>query len=222
MRSGSTRSKPTAKGSTRRSGVVQTLSARGAELQDGKFTAQMLKGNFQFEPYGSDASADPQRQRGDFNRARSAGQSRQGVAVARGSCRTGTSARASSNSSCGSTTGAIGSRCLKAFETQAQMATVATPTGGRPRWAPRMDSRQWAPLRLRRRTAPALPPALMAMLAATRWWPMPEAPLALSEQDAQELEDWRAFVTSAGFTRFAPTLTRSGAPRHRCRRLTTC
>jgi hypothetical protein len=55
------------KGMDAPSSVTSTLAARGADLQGGKFTAGMLKGNFQFEPYGSDATADPQRLRGDFN-----------------------------------------------------------------------------------------------------------------------------------------------------------
>lgn len=47
--------------------VAQSLATRGMELQDGKFTAQQLKGDFQFEPYGSDETADPDRQLSNFN-----------------------------------------------------------------------------------------------------------------------------------------------------------
>ncbi len=47
--------------------VAQSLASRGAELTDGKFTAAQLSGDFQFEPYGSDETADPQKQRDDFN-----------------------------------------------------------------------------------------------------------------------------------------------------------
>ena len=37
------------------------------ELPDGKFTAEQIKGDFQFTPYGSDETADPQRRQGNFN-----------------------------------------------------------------------------------------------------------------------------------------------------------
>lgn len=47
--------------------VVQGLQSRGQELQDGRFTAQQLKGDFQFDPYGSDETADPERQLSNFN-----------------------------------------------------------------------------------------------------------------------------------------------------------
>lgn len=46
--------------------VASALSSRGAQF-DGKFTAGQLKGDFQFEPYGSDELADPRRQRADFD-----------------------------------------------------------------------------------------------------------------------------------------------------------
>jgi len=46
--------------------VAMSLRNRGAEF-DGKFTAAQIKGDFQFEPYGSDELADPRRQRADFD-----------------------------------------------------------------------------------------------------------------------------------------------------------
>jgi hypothetical protein len=47
--------------------VMDALSSRQMELPDGRFTAQQLKGNFQFEPYGSDETADNQKRKADFN-----------------------------------------------------------------------------------------------------------------------------------------------------------
>lgn len=47
--------------------VNQMLSQRDLSLTDGRFTAEQLRGDFQFEPYGSDETADPTRRRGDFN-----------------------------------------------------------------------------------------------------------------------------------------------------------
>jgi hypothetical protein len=47
--------------------VVDSLASRGAELTDGKFTADQLDGEFQFEPYGSDDTADPQMRRQNFD-----------------------------------------------------------------------------------------------------------------------------------------------------------
>ena len=47
--------------------VLQSLETRGATLQDGKFTADQLDGDFQFEPYGSDDTADPQMRRQNFD-----------------------------------------------------------------------------------------------------------------------------------------------------------
>jgi hypothetical protein len=46
--------------------LVQARMPAGQEF-DGKFTADMLTGDFQFEPYGSDTLADPQRRRQDFD-----------------------------------------------------------------------------------------------------------------------------------------------------------
>jgi hypothetical protein len=40
------------------SGVAEALAASGNELQDGRFTASMLKGKFRFKPYGSVDTAD--------------------------------------------------------------------------------------------------------------------------------------------------------------------
>lgn len=56
-----------AKGMDAPQDVIQTLGGRGLELPDGKFTATQLKGDFHFEPYGSDDSADPDRRKADFN-----------------------------------------------------------------------------------------------------------------------------------------------------------
>lgn len=47
--------------------VAQSLATRGSQLQDGRFTASQLEGDFQFEPYGSDETADSDRRRADFN-----------------------------------------------------------------------------------------------------------------------------------------------------------
>ncbi len=47
--------------------VLDSLKTRGSELQDGKFTADQLSGEFQFEPYGSDDTADPQMRRQNFD-----------------------------------------------------------------------------------------------------------------------------------------------------------
>jgi hypothetical protein len=41
--------------------------AKALSLTDGKFTAEMIRGDFQFEPYGSDETADPERRKADFN-----------------------------------------------------------------------------------------------------------------------------------------------------------
>lgn len=46
--------------------VVDSVKARMPDF-DGKFTAAQLKGDFQFEPFGSDTLADPQRRRQDFD-----------------------------------------------------------------------------------------------------------------------------------------------------------
>lgn len=49
------------------SSVAQGLDQRGMALSNGRFTADMLKGDFQFEPYGSDDTADPARRQSNFN-----------------------------------------------------------------------------------------------------------------------------------------------------------
>jgi hypothetical protein len=46
--------------------VTASIQSRGGEF-DGTFTAAMLTGDFQFEPYGSDELADPQKRRADFD-----------------------------------------------------------------------------------------------------------------------------------------------------------
>jgi hypothetical protein len=46
--------------------VTDSLKARVGSF-DGTFTADMLSGDFQFEPYGSDELADPQKRRADFD-----------------------------------------------------------------------------------------------------------------------------------------------------------
>lgn len=46
--------------------VMQSIQQRDPEF-DGKFTYDMLAGDFQFEPYGSDELADPQKRRADFD-----------------------------------------------------------------------------------------------------------------------------------------------------------
>lgn len=48
-------------------GIADALKAQGMELQNGRFTAAQLKGDFAFEPYGSDATANPDRRKSDFN-----------------------------------------------------------------------------------------------------------------------------------------------------------
>lgn len=47
--------------------VVQGLEASGMELSNGKFTAQQITGDFHFEPYGSDETADPQQRQAFLN-----------------------------------------------------------------------------------------------------------------------------------------------------------
>lgn len=47
--------------------VSDALQQRGMALKDGRFTADQLKGDFGFEPYGSVDNADPDRQRELFN-----------------------------------------------------------------------------------------------------------------------------------------------------------
>lgn len=47
--------------------VVKSMKQRGAELSDGRITADMIRGDFQFEPYGSDETADPEKKKADFN-----------------------------------------------------------------------------------------------------------------------------------------------------------
>lgn len=48
-------------------GIADALKAQGMELQNGRFTEAQLKGEFAFEPYGSDATANPDRRKSDFN-----------------------------------------------------------------------------------------------------------------------------------------------------------
>lgn len=47
--------------------VTQNLELRGSALQDGRFTAAQLKGQFQFKPYGSAETADPEHMLANFN-----------------------------------------------------------------------------------------------------------------------------------------------------------
>lgn len=48
-------------------GVIQGLAGQGLDLQGGKFTVAQLKGDFHFEPYGSDDTADPRQRQAQFN-----------------------------------------------------------------------------------------------------------------------------------------------------------
>lgn len=52
--------------------IVTSLQNRGLELQDGKFTAQMLAGNLRGKPKGSVETADKARMRADYNASLSA------------------------------------------------------------------------------------------------------------------------------------------------------
>jgi hypothetical protein len=49
--------------------VTASIQQRGPDYQqfEGKFTAAQLDGDFQFEPYGSDDTADPERRKNDFD-----------------------------------------------------------------------------------------------------------------------------------------------------------
>lgn len=47
--------------------LVTTLKNRGLDLQSGRFTLSQLKGDFAFEPYGSDRTANPEQQLSQFN-----------------------------------------------------------------------------------------------------------------------------------------------------------
>jgi hypothetical protein len=49
--------------------VTASVQQRGGEYQqfDGTFTADQLSGDFAFEPYGSDDTADPERRKNDFD-----------------------------------------------------------------------------------------------------------------------------------------------------------
>lgn len=49
--------------------IAASIQSRGDAYQnfDGKFTLEQLKGDFQFEPFGSDELADTQRRRADFD-----------------------------------------------------------------------------------------------------------------------------------------------------------
>lgn len=47
--------------------MVTALQNRGLDLQNGRFTLSQLKGDFAFEPYGSDSNANPEHQLSKFN-----------------------------------------------------------------------------------------------------------------------------------------------------------
>lgn len=47
--------------------IVSMMQSKGMPLQGGRFTASALRGEFSFEPYGSIETANPERQRADFN-----------------------------------------------------------------------------------------------------------------------------------------------------------
>jgi len=47
--------------------IVSALKQQGAALKDGRFTAEQIKGDFLFEPYGSVEHANPEKKRADFN-----------------------------------------------------------------------------------------------------------------------------------------------------------
>lgn len=57
------------KGINAPSSIAASIQSRGTDYQgfDGKFTLEQLKGDFQFEPFGSDELADTQRRRADFD-----------------------------------------------------------------------------------------------------------------------------------------------------------
>jgi hypothetical protein len=57
---------PDARGIPAPAGVVTRLKARGVDQFDGTFKADQLAGDFAFEPYGSDDSADPERRKQNF------------------------------------------------------------------------------------------------------------------------------------------------------------
>lgn len=152
------------KGMDAPNGVMQTLQARGADMQDGKFTASMLKGDFQFEPFGSDATADPQRQRGDFNAGLEALANIVKVSSAlAGILQDRDVAKSILEQFMRVYNWRDRQPLLKAFQNQPAMPTSATPTGGPapmgapsglPAGAPSVDA------------SGSLPPALAAMLAA--------------------------------------------------------
>jgi hypothetical protein len=130
------------------SGVVtDMLQARGVEMEDGKFTASMLKGNFQFEPLrlrchrGSATAARGFQQRSDG--ARQSGEGGAGAAA-------GAADRDVAKSILEQFMRVYNWRdrqpLLKAFQNQPQMPVTATPTGGP------------APMG-------GLPPAIAAMMA---------------------------------------------------------
>lgn len=52
--------------------IVRNIETRGLELQDGRFTADMLDGNLRGKPKGSVETADKSRMRSDFNNSLSA------------------------------------------------------------------------------------------------------------------------------------------------------
>ncbi len=55
------------KGIAAPSKVVDAMSAQGLDLNGGRFTLEQLKGDFAFEPYGSDNNANPEHQLAKFN-----------------------------------------------------------------------------------------------------------------------------------------------------------
>lgn len=47
--------------------LVSSLKANGLDLQNGRFTVEQLQGDFAFEPYGSDTTANPDHELTSFN-----------------------------------------------------------------------------------------------------------------------------------------------------------
>jgi hypothetical protein len=169
--------------------VTDMLQARGVEMEDGKFTAAMLKGNFEFVPLGSDATADPQRQRGDFNAGLEALANLGKVSPAlNGVLQDKDVAQGILEQFMRVYNWRDRQRLLKAFKNQpVQMPTSATPGGG--------PAPMGAPVARR-----GLPPALAAMLGPGG--PSQEPRLADNEIDPHELEDLQQLVASPGFRRF--------------------
>ncbi len=146
--------------------VAATLEARGLDFEHGKFTAAMLTGNFQFEPFGSDAAADPQRLRGDFNAGLEA--------LANLAKAVPSLAPVLMDKEVGKTILEQFMRVynwrdrqplLKAFTNQPAMPVTATPTGGP---APMGAPNGGAPAP---GGSPGIPPALLAMLQGAGSWP---------------------------------------------------